>query len=66
MATLCIEEIYGRIEEFTSTLAAAELEARSDWEIEFTTDMRARFKRFGPRTMLSDFQRQALERLAKQ
>lgn len=66
MATLCIEEIYDRIEEFTSTLAAAELEARTDWEVEFTTDMRARFKRYGPRTTLTEFQRQALERLAKQ
>ncbi|MNJ10044.1 hypothetical protein D3C77_41960 [compost metagenome] len=66
MAALCIDEIYDRVEEFSSLLAVAELEARTDWEVDFTTDMRARFKRFGPRTTLTDFQRQALERLAKQ
>jgi hypothetical protein len=65
MATQTIEEQYDRIEEFSATLAAAELYAAGAWEIEFTDDMRANFKRYGPRTNLSPAQRKTLERIAK-
>jgi len=65
MAAQCIEEIYDRIEEFTTLLAVAELHASGAWELEFTENMRASFKRFGPRTHLSIAQRQKLERIAK-
>lgn len=65
MAAQCIEEIYGAIEEFSVLLAAAELNASGAWEIEFTENMRANFKRHGPRTHLSPAQQAALERIAK-
>lgn len=65
MAAQCIEEIYGAIEEFSVLLAAAELLAAGAWEIEFTENMRANFKRHGPRTHLSPAQQAALERIAK-
>ena len=65
MATVTVEETYDRVEEFSALLAAAELHASGAWEIQFTEDMRASFKRYGPRTHLSVFQRQTLERIAK-
>ncbi|PUA41460.1 hypothetical protein C5U62_32015 [Pseudomonas protegens] len=65
MSAQCIEEIYGAIEEFSVLLAAAELHAANAWEIEFTENMRANFKRYGPRAHLSPAQQSALERIAK-
>lgn len=53
MASQTVEELYDRVEEFTSLLAAAELHADGSWEEEFITNMRANFKRHGPRTLLS-------------
>ncbi|CZT29868.1 MULTISPECIES: hypothetical protein [Pseudomonas] len=64
MAALSVEEQYDRVEEFAVLLAAAELLAANDWEVTFTDDIRAGFKRHGPRTHLSPAQRQTLERIA--
>ncbi|QXG34007.1 hypothetical protein [Pseudomonas viridiflava] len=64
MAALSVEEQYDRVEEFAVLLAAAELLAATAWEISFTDDMRAAFKRHGPRTHLSHAQRESLERIA--
>lgn len=66
MATLTVQEQYDRIEEFNAILVAAEMHATGAWEIEFTEDMRANFKRYGPHTNLSPAQRSKLERIAKQ
>ncbi|MBD8493864.1 hypothetical protein [Pseudomonas syringae] len=65
MAALTVEELFDRVEEFTVLLAAAELHAAGAWEIQFTEDMRAAFKRYGPRTHLSVAQRETLDRIAK-
>lgn len=65
MAAQSIEEIYDRVEEFSVLLAAAELLASGAWELEFTENMRAGFKRHGPRTHLSVAQKKILERIAK-
>ena len=65
MAVQCIEEIYDHIEEFAALLAAAELHANGAWELMFTEEMRASFKRYGPRAHLSIAQRKSLERIAK-
>ncbi|AZD84974.1 hypothetical protein C4K14_2140 [Pseudomonas chlororaphis subsp. aureofaciens] len=65
MATQSVVEIYDRIEEFTTLLAAAELHASGAWELEFVEDMRANFTRYGAHTHLSPAQKSKLERIAK-
>ncbi len=65
MASQTVEELYDRVEEFTSLLAAAELHASGAWEDEFVENLRASFKRHGPRTLLSNAQQRKLEQIAK-
>lgn len=65
MASSTVEELYDRIEEFQALLAAAELHASGAWEEEFVADMQGRFKRHGPRTMLSPHQQTKLEQIGK-
>ncbi|MGH8381778.1 hypothetical protein [Pseudomonas sp.] len=65
MASQTVEEIYDRIEEFSSLLAAAELHADGAWEEEFVENLRVNFKRHGPRTLLSAHQQKKLEEVAK-
>lgn len=65
MASQTVEELYDRVEEFSSLLAAAELHASNAWEDEFVENMRASFKRHGPRTLLSAAQQRKLEQIAK-
>ncbi|ANC03992.1 hypothetical protein AB688_18495 [Pseudomonas putida] len=65
MASSTVEELYDRIEEFQALLAAAELHASGAWEEEFVENMRAAFKRHGPRTLLSVHQQKKLEEIAK-
>lgn len=65
MAAQSVAEIYDRIEEFTTLLAAAELHASGAWELDFVEDMRANFTRYGAHTHLSVAQKKALERMAK-
>lgn len=65
MASQTVEELYDRVEEFTSLLAAAELHASGAWEDEFVENLRASFKRHGPRTLLSIHQQKKLEEIAK-
>ncbi|HDS0925503.1 TPA: hypothetical protein QDZ23_000104 [Pseudomonas putida] len=65
MASQTVEELYDRIEEFTSLLAAADLHASGTWEQEFVENLRAAFKRHGPRTLLSVHQQKKLEEIAK-
>ncbi|PAW51060.1 hypothetical protein CKQ80_09705 [Pseudomonas moraviensis] len=65
MATQSVIEIYDRVEEFQALLAAAELHASGAWELEFTENLRANFKRYGAHTNLSPAQQSKLERIAK-
>lgn len=65
MASQSVEELYDQVEEFTSLLAAAELHANGSWEEELVENMRASFKRYGPRTLLSVHQQKKLEQIAK-
>ncbi|MCE1001862.1 hypothetical protein [Pseudomonas sp. NMI1173_11] len=65
MAAQSVEELYDQVEEFTAMLAAAELHASGAWEEEFVENMRASFKRYGPRTLLSVHQQKKLEQIAK-
>lgn len=54
MPSRIVDEIFDRVEEFTCLLGAVELNASTDWEEQFVTDLQANFKRYGPRTYLSD------------
>ncbi|MFZ4823658.1 hypothetical protein CQW32_17435 [Pseudomonas putida] len=65
MAAQSVEELYDQVEEFTAMLAAAELHASGAWEQEFVENMRASFKRYGPRTLLTFTQQKKLEEIAK-
>lgn len=65
MAAVSVGEQYDSVEEFAAILAAAELHASGAWELQFTEDIRAGFKRYGPHTHLSPAQRSTLERIAK-
>lgn len=65
MAAQSVEELYDQVEEFTAMLAAAELHANGAWEEDFVENMRASFKRYGPRTLLSVHQQKKLEQIAK-
>ncbi|EMW1000595.1 hypothetical protein AAEK85_003689 [Pseudomonas aeruginosa] len=66
MPSRTIEEQFDRVEEFNSLLGAAELNAATTWEEEFTADLRANFQRYGPRMFLSVSQHTTLERIANQ
>jgi hypothetical protein len=55
---------YGHEKRFLAVLVAAELNARSAWETEFTNDLRERFETWGHRMQLSDLQHQQLTRIA--
>ena len=65
MAALTVEELYDQVEEFTSLLTAADLHASGAWEQEFVENIRASFKRYGPRTHLTFTQQKKLEEIAK-
>ncbi|MCS7703755.1 hypothetical protein N0018_28490 [Pseudomonas aeruginosa] len=66
MPSRTIEEQFDRVEEFNSLLGAAELNAATTWEEEFTADLRANFQRYSPRMFLSESQHTPLERIANQ
>lgn len=66
MASQTVEELFDRVEQFAVLLADAEDNAETDWEIQFTTDIRDQFKRYGAHTYLSDAQLQSLNKIAHQ
>jgi len=66
MASRTVEELFDRIEQFTALLDAAEDGAETDWEVQFTTDIRDQFKRYGAHTYLSDAQLESLRKIAHQ
>lgn len=59
-----VEELFGNEQKFKRVLAAAELNASTDWECEFTDSLRERYEQYGERTQLSRLQYQQLNRLA--
>lgn len=59
-----IAQVYGPTTRFTAVLVAAELNAFSDWECQFTNDIRARFEQYGAALMLTPLQRKQLVKLA--
>lgn len=62
-ATTIIDH-FGHRDRFLSVLVAAELNATSAWEMEFTSDLRERFEKWDYRMQLSDLQHQQLTRVA--
>lgn len=66
MASQTVEELFDRVEQFAVLLAAAEDRAETDWEIQFTTDIRDQFERYGAHTYLSAAQLESLRKIAHQ
>lgn len=66
MASRTVADQFGRLDEFTSLLAAAELNAANDWECQFTADISANYQRWRGDMYLSDTQLEKLERIANQ
>ncbi|WXL27728.1 hypothetical protein WG219_09875 [Ectopseudomonas mendocina] len=64
MVARTVIEQFTRLDEFTSLLAAAELNASNNWEIKFTTDISANYQRWRGEMYLSDSQLENLERIA--
>lgn len=64
MASPTIVQQFGHRDRFLAILVAAELNATTLWEIEFTNDLRERFETWDYRMSLSDLQRQQLCRIA--
>lgn len=64
MVSPTIVQQFGHRDRFLAILVAAELNATTLWEIEFTNDLRERFETWDYRMSLSDLQRQQLCRIA--
>lgn len=59
-----IVDHFGHRGRFMAVLVAAELNASTQWEMEFTSDLRARFEQWDYRMQLSDLQHKQLTRIA--
>lgn len=64
MSSPTIVDQFGHRDRFLAVLVAAELNATTLWEIEFTNDLRERFENWDFRMQLSDLQHQQLCRIA--
>jgi hypothetical protein len=64
MSAPTIVEQYGHADRFKAVLVAAELNASTAWEMEFTDDLRERFEKWGYRMQISNTQRTQLNRIA--
>lgn len=64
MSAPTIVEQYGHVDRFKAVLVAAELNASTAWEMEFTDDLRERFEKWGHRMQISNTQRTQLNRIA--
>jgi hypothetical protein len=51
------------IDNFNELLSQAELNAETEWEADFTSSMRVRYRRWGGETYISSRQLELLERL---
>ena len=61
-----VSELYPKPGEFERLLRDAQIGARTDWDEEFVSDMKARFERFGDDLFLSARQDEQLERIANE
>ena len=52
------------IDNFDELLTCAEDAASTDWEMDFTSSMRIRYKKWGDRMFVSEKQLEQLERMA--
>lgn len=64
IGTTSIEKAYGSTKKFVMVLVAAELNARTEWECNFTNDIRARLEQHGQNLALTPTQRKQLGSLA--
>jgi len=65
MSTL-VTDHFPDISDFEELLGAAESEARTGWEMDFTSEMRVKYTQFEERMYLSDKQVAQLKRIAKE
>lgn len=63
-ASRTIIEAFGSRSRFAVTLVAAELNAQSKWECDFTDQVRERFQKYHDRTIISPREKWALHKLA--
>lgn len=61
-----VSDLYPKPGEFERLLNDAEAGAKTDWDEEFVSDMKARFERFGTQLFISARQDEQLERIANQ
>lgn len=59
-----IIEAFGSRSRFAVTLVAAELNARTQWECDFTDQVRERFQQYHDRTIISPREKHTLHQLA--
>lgn len=60
-----ITQTYGKAR-FLALLVAAELNAQTAWECEFTDDLRTRFEKHGEHMVMTPLQRKHLKRIARE
>ncbi len=65
MSTL-VTDHFPDITDFEDLLEAAETEARTDWEMQFTSDLRVKYSQFEERMYLSESQLEQLKKIAKE
>jgi hypothetical protein len=59
-----VQDLYPDESDFETLLDDAEGNAANDWEINFVSDLREKYEKFGRRMFLSQAQQEHLERIA--
>ena len=58
-------EVFETVEDFEDLLSAAEAEAKTGWEMDFTADIREKFFLYAGEMFLSERQLELLEKIAR-
>lgn len=61
---MTVKDYFPDIDDFEELLELAESGAETDWEFEFTEDIREKFDKYRENMYLSDAQKESLERIA--
>lgn len=60
-----IRDQYDDVSDFEDLLSLAESQAKTDWEMEFVSDLYGKYEKYGDGMFLSDKQRETLEKIAR-
>ena len=60
-----IKDQYDNVSDFEDLLSLAESQAKTDWEMEFVSDLNDKYEKYGDGMFLSQKQRETLEKIAK-